>query len=134
MHLGSTLGQGTLVADDEAVVAEVVTEVGETPVAPVPVTWEYPGPAGAVVETAETPEVSVAVTGHTVVETAMVEVTTMIEFVGQLATVGAQSEEVMAVVVYTVDVVSWTGVTVFVGDTEVFGGAFPITEVVQPLV
>lgn len=34
--------------------------------------------------------VEVVVTGHTVVETGMIEVTTTVEFLGQLVTVGAQ--------------------------------------------
>lgn len=58
----------------------------------------------------ETEAVSVAVTGHTVVETAMVEVMTLIELAGQLVTVGAQLVMVISLVVYTVEVVHWTGV------------------------
>lgn len=49
--------------------------------------------------------VSVSVTGHTVVETAMVEVTTVVESAGQLTTVGAQLVMVTCVVEYTVEVV-----------------------------
>ena len=47
----------------------------------------------------------VSVTGHTVVEMAMVEVTTVVESAGQLVTVGAQLVIVISLVVYTVDVV-----------------------------
>lgn len=51
----------------------------------------------------------VSVTGHTVVETAMVEVTTVVESAGQLVTVGAQLVIVISLVVYTVDVVHLGG-------------------------
>lgn len=47
----------------------------------------------------------VSVTGHTVVEMAIVEVTTVVESAGQLVTVGAQLVIVISLVVYTVDVV-----------------------------
>jgi hypothetical protein len=88
------------------------------------------------------PEPSVSVTGQTVVEMAIVEVTTIIELAGQLVTVGAQSVEVTAVVVYTVDVVSRTGVdhvamlvTAFeLGNTEVFAQAVPVTREIEVLV
>jgi hypothetical protein len=60
----------------------------------------------------ETEAVSVAVTGHTVVETAMVEVMTLVESAGQLGTVGAQLVMVISLVVYTVEVVHRTGVVV----------------------
>jgi hypothetical protein len=63
----------------------------------------------------ETEAVSVAVTGHTVVETAMVEVMTLIELAGQLVTVGAQLVMVISLVVYTVEVVHWTGVVTGTG-------------------
>lgn len=63
----------------------------------------------------ETEAVSVAVTGHTVVETAMVEVMTLIELAGQLGTVGAQLVMVISLVVYTVEVVHWTGVVTGTG-------------------
>lgn len=49
--------------------------------------------------------VSVSVTGHTVVETAIVEVTTVVESAGQLTTVGAQLVIVTSSVEYTVEVV-----------------------------
>lgn len=51
----------------------------------------------------------VSVTGHTVVETAMVEVTTVVESAGQLVTVGAQLVIVISLVVYTVEVVHLGG-------------------------
>jgi hypothetical protein len=63
----------------------------------------------------ETEAVSVAVTGHTVVETAMVEVMTLIELAGQSVTVGAQLVMVISLVVYTVEVVHWTGVVTGTG-------------------
>lgn len=50
-------------------------------------------------------EVSVSVTGHTVVETAIVEVTTVVEPAGQFVTVGAQLVIVISLVEYTVEVV-----------------------------
>lgn len=56
------------------------------------------GPAGVV-----------SVTGHTVVEMAMVEVTIEVESAGQLVTVGAQLVTVISLVVYTVDVVHFGG-------------------------
>jgi hypothetical protein len=51
----------------------------------------------------------VSVTGHTVVEMAMVEVTTVVESAGQLVTVGAQLVIVISLVVYTVEVVHLGG-------------------------
>lgn len=51
----------------------------------------------------------VSVTGHTVVEMAMVEVTTEVESAGQLVTVGAQLVTVISLVVYTVEVVHLGG-------------------------
>ena len=51
----------------------------------------------------------VSVTGHTVVEIAMVEVTTVVESAGQLVTVGAQLVIVISLVVYTVEVVHLGG-------------------------
>jgi len=53
----------------------------------VPRAAELEAPIGAA--TAEL-EIPVAVTGHTVVETAMTEVTTVVDSAGQLVTVGAQ--------------------------------------------
>lgn len=47
----------------------------------------------------------VSVTGQTVVETAMVEVTTVVESAGQLVTLAAQLVMVTSLVVYTVEVV-----------------------------
>jgi hypothetical protein len=47
----------------------------------------------------------VSVTGQTVVETAMVEVTTVVESAGQLVTLAAQLVMVILLVVYTVEVV-----------------------------
>ena len=47
----------------------------------------------------------VSVTGQTVVETAMVEVTTVVESAGQLVTLAAQLVMVISLVVYTVEVV-----------------------------
>lgn len=49
-------------------------------------------------------------TGSTVVEIGIVEVTTVVEPAGQLVTVGAQLVMVTSLVVYTVEVVSRTGV------------------------
>lgn len=49
-------------------------------------------------------------TGHTVVEIAIVEVTTVVDPAGQLVTVGAQLVIVISEVVYTVEVVIWGGV------------------------
>lgn len=51
----------------------------------------------------------VSVTGHTVVEIAMVEVTTEVESAGQLVMVGAQLVIVTSLVVYTVEVVHLGG-------------------------
>lgn len=75
---------------------------GKMPVGPVPVDRGVePTSAGVV-----------SVTGHTVVETAMVEVTTVVESAGQLTTSGAQLVMVTLLVVYTVDVVIRTGVVI----------------------
>jgi hypothetical protein len=52
----------------------------------------------------------VSVTGHTVVAIGIVEVTTVVESAGQLTTSGAQLVMVTSLVVYTVEVVIWTGV------------------------
>jgi hypothetical protein len=54
----------------------------------------------------------VSVTGQTVVEIAMVEVTTVVEasLAGQLVTLAAQLVMVTSLVVYTVEVVIRTGV------------------------
>lgn len=49
-------------------------------------------------------------TGHTVVEIAIVEVTTVVDPAGQLVTVGAQLVIVISEVVYTVEVVNCGGV------------------------
>lgn len=54
----------------------------------------------------------VSVTGHTVVETAMVEVITDVESAGQLVTVGAQLVIVISLVLYTVEVVHLIGTLV----------------------
>lgn len=72
-------------------------------------TGELPlGPAGPVSVGVE-PAGVVSVTGHTVVETAMVEVTTVVESAGQLVIVGAQLVIVISLVVYTVEVVHLGG-------------------------
>jgi hypothetical protein len=47
----------------------------------------------------------VSVTGQTVVEIAIVDVTTVVESAGQLVTVAAQLVMVTSLVVYTVEVV-----------------------------
>jgi uncharacterized Zn ribbon protein len=54
----------------------------------------------------------VSVTGQTVVEIAIVEVTTVVESAGQLTTSGAQLVIVTSLVVYTVEVVIRTGVVI----------------------
>lgn len=62
-----------------------------------------------------------SVTGHTVVEIAIVEVTTVVESAGQSVTSGAQLVMVISLVVNTVEVVIFTGVLttgVVTGDTE----------------
>ena len=66
---------------------------GKTPLEPVPI--------GRGVE----PTAVVSVTGHTVVEIGIVEVTTVVESAGQLTTSGAQLVMVTSLVVYTVEVV-----------------------------
>ena len=58
------------------------------PAGAVPSGTELESPMAAAM--AEEDEVSVAVTGQTVVETAMTEVTTVVDSAGQLVTVGAQ--------------------------------------------
>jgi len=75
-------------------------DAGETPLG---VVLEPEGAVGEV-DTGETPvgaegEVSVSVTGQIVVEIAMVEVITVVEWAGQLMTVGAQLVIVISVVV-----------------------------------
>lgn len=60
--------------------------------------------------TGSVPGLPVSVTGQTVVEIAMVEVTTVVESAGQLVTVGAQLVMVTSLVAYTVEVVIRTGV------------------------
>lgn len=123
VHLGGALEPG----------AEEVT--GELPLGPAGlVTGELPlGPAGLDDDPAGTLSVGiepvgavsvgedpagvvdwpaagvVSVTGHTVVEMAMVEVTTVVESAGQLVTVGAQLVIVISLVVYTVEVVHLGG-------------------------
>lgn len=62
-----------------------------------------------------------SVTGHTVVEMAIVEVTTVVESAGQSVTSAAQLVMVISLVVNTVEVVIFTGVLttdVVTGDTE----------------
>ena len=54
----------------------------------------------------------ISVTGHTVVEMAMVEVVTIVESAGQLVTSGAQLVMVISLVAYTVEVVIWTGLVI----------------------
>jgi hypothetical protein len=72
---------------------------------------------------------AVSVTGHTVVETAMVEVTTVVESAGQFTTVEAQRVIVTSLVVYTVEVVNRTGlVTTGVEGLGVSVGASPPEE------
>lgn len=68
------------------------------------------GPDGAGEELAGTGVTSV--TGQTVVEMAIVEVVTTVESAGQLVTLAAQLVMVISLVVYTVEVVIWTGVLI----------------------
>ena len=76
-----------------------------------------------------TAPVVVSVTGQTVVEIGIVEVTTVVESAGQLVTVGAQLVIVTKLVVYTVDVVIWTGVVITgVEVAEVTSGVSPAVE------
>lgn len=76
-----------------------------------------------------TSAVVVSVTGRTVVETGIVEVTTVVECAGQLVTVGAQLVIVTKLVVYMVDVVIWTGVVITgVEVAEVTSGVSPAVE------
>lgn len=70
----------------------------------------------------------VSVTGHTVVEMAMVEVTTEVESAGQLVTVGAQLVTVISLVVYTVEVVHFSG-TLATGLEVPTAGDVPVGEV-----
>lgn len=60
--------------------------------------------------------VSVSVTGHTVVEMGMVDVTTTVDPAGQLVTEAAQLVIVISLVVYTVDVVHLLGEAVVAGE------------------
>ena len=98
---------------------EVPTDVetAEVPLGGIDPTGELTGktplglvPVGSGVE--PTSVVVVSVTGHTVVEIGIVEVTTVVESAGQLTTSGAQLVIVTSLVVYTVDVVIWTGVVI----------------------
>jgi ribosomal 50S subunit-recycling heat shock protein len=119
VHLGGALEPGVIPAAGEV--------TGELPLGPAGlVTGELPlGPAGLEADPAGTDSVEedpagavsvgiepagvVSVTGHTVVEMAMVEVTTVVESAGQLVTVGAQLVIVISLVVYTVEVVHLGG-------------------------
>lgn len=74
--------------------------------------WSAGDTPGEIAVTEDVIAVSVAVTGHTVVEIAIVEVTTVVESAGQLVTVGAQLVMVTSLVVYTVDVVNLAVVVV----------------------
>lgn len=85
------------------------------------------GPAGVDSPGVEAAGV-VSVTGHTVVETAMVEVTTEVESAGQLVTVGAQLVTVISLVVYTVEVVHLGG-TLAAGVVDPTAGGVPAGEV-----
>jgi len=66
------------------------------------------GPADSVSAGPEGEPVSVAVTGHTVVDTAIVSVTTVVESAGQWVTVSGQSVTVRVVVLKMVEVVRGT--------------------------
>ena len=97
MHCGTVLGQGDVGGADELGPAGAAGEVLDTGLEP-------EGPAAGVVPeglpvTAGVDDVSEAVMGQTVVEMAMVEVTTTVECAGQLVTVGAQLVMVTSVVV-----------------------------------
>lgn len=72
------------------------------------------------------PDTLEAVTGHTVVEMAMVLVTTVVDRAGQFVTVGAQDVMVISVVVKTVDVERDT-VGVIGAVSELFDGAVAAT-------
>jgi hypothetical protein len=67
----------------------------------------------------------VSVTGQMVVETAMVEVTTLVESAGQLVTVEAHLVTVISLVMYTVEVVNFKGVLVVV-DPVCSGGTMGV--------
>jgi hypothetical protein len=77
---------------------------GETTVEPTGRTLLGLGLAGREGELATAGVVSV--TGQTVVEMGMVEVTTVVESAGQLVTLAAQLVMVISLVVYTVEVVN----------------------------
>lgn len=94
------MGQGDVGGADELGPAGAAGEVLDTGLEP-------EGPAAGVVPEGlpvfagveDDDDVSVAVTGQMVVEIAMVEVTTTVEWAGQLVTVGAQLVIVTSVVV-----------------------------------
>lgn len=89
-------------------------EAAEVPLGGVDTAEELTGKTPVELGPAGTLELTVAavvsVTGHTVVAIGIVEVTTVVESAGQLTTSGAQLVMVTSLVVYTVEVVIWTGV------------------------
>ena len=84
-------------------------EATEVPLGGVDTAEELTGKAPVELGPAGTVELTVAavvsVTGHTVVEIGIVEVTTVVESAGQLTTSGAQLVMVTSLVAYTVEVV-----------------------------
>jgi heme/copper-type cytochrome/quinol oxidase subunit 2 len=110
VHLGGALEPGAEAVTGELPLGPAGLEdpTGTLPVGidPVGAVSVGEGPAGVV----DCPAAGVvSVTGHTVVEIAMVEVTTVVESAGQLVTVGAQLVIVISLVVYTVEVVHLGG-------------------------
>lgn len=115
-------GVGIAAADDDVGVTGQLDDVGVLADGEVNAEGEEVGgvdPGGTAVneETEKVPVRGIALddaggpevgddTGHTVVEIAIVEVTTIVECAGQLLTVGAQLVMVISVVVKTVDVVN----------------------------
>ena len=113
---------GVVINGVEAVEVPAGELIGKTPLGLVPV--------GRGVE--PTSVVVVSVTGHTVVEIGIVEVTTVVESAGQLTTSGAQLVMVTSLVVYTVEVVIWTGVVINgVEAAEVPPGVLVVTDKVE---